>query len=197
MSIDTIEILKDVFIYKSIYDGKYTKNDFLSKINVNKRIVGITSDNTSLILLNCSEFNEIRNLTSTIASELSNTSADWIGKMWSYHQTNSNKKNTEYYHNHLFATHQPYSSEYIPILNDWTFCMYIQMPDNSVGNDGAISFKHNGNINTITPNEKDILFFPSTLLHMPNLNPNTTMERVTLCGNISFQISEPIHKTIV
>lgn len=187
MSIDKIEILDGVFIYKVIYDGMYSKSQFLSKIDTNKRISGLTSDNTSLILLNCLEFDEIRNLIVDVTSKLSNTSNDWIGKMWSYHQTKWNKKNTEYYHNHLFAAHQPYSAEYLPILNDWTFCMYIQLPDNGIGNDGAISFKHNGNVNTFVPNEKDILFFPSTLLHMPILNPNTNIERITLCGNISFQ----------
>ena len=185
--IDKIEVLNGIFIYKVIYDGSHSKKEFLNKINLNKRIAGVTSDNTSLIVLNCAEFNEVRNLAVKITYELSNTSNDWIGKMWSYHQTKWNKKNTEYYHNHLFAAHQPYSAEYLPILNDWTFCMYIQLPDNNVGNDGSISFKHNGNVNTIIPNERDIIFFPSTLLHMPNLNPNANAERVTLCGNISFQ----------
>jgi hypothetical protein len=187
MSIDKIEILKDVYIYKSVYTGNTTKDTFISKINLNKRIAGITSDNTSLILLNCLEFDEIRNLTATITSKLSNTANNWIGKMWSYHQTKWNKKNTEYFHNHLFATHSPYSAEYLPILNDWTFCMYIQLSDNNIGNEGTISFKDNGNINTFKPTEGDIIIFPSTLLHMPNLNPNTNCERIVLCGNISYQ----------
>jgi hypothetical protein len=66
---------------------------------------------------------------------------------------------------------------------DWTYTFYIQMPNNLQGTEGQLTFKMNdGKIYSILPEEGDLIIFPSHLLHMPELAPNSTNERIVLGG---------------
>jgi hypothetical protein len=90
-----------------------------------------------------------------------------------------NDSNTKEY---FFHEHK--KNKEIPSLNiDWTYTFYIQMPNNLQGTEGQLTFKMNdGKIYSILPEEGDLVIFPSNLLHMPELCPNSTKERIVFGG---------------
>jgi hypothetical protein len=80
--------------------------------------------------------------------------------------------------------HEHTKNKEIPNLEiEWTYTFYIQMPNNLQGTEGQLTFKMNdGKIYSILPEEGDLVIFPSNLLHMPELCPNSTKERIVFGG---------------
>lgn len=66
----------------------------------------------------------------------------------------------------------------------WTY--YIQLPDNCKRDEGMLVFKEKDSTNEYKLKvEYDTLYlFPSSLLHKPNIAPNSTLDRITAAGNI-------------
>jgi hypothetical protein len=97
---------------------------------------------------------------------------------WVYISTSGNKM--QGWHKHEFNKKNDINRRKI----DWTYVFYAQIPNNLEGDDGYILFRgSDGKITKILPNPGDLVIFPSTLDHMPNINPKSTIDRVVLCGN--------------
>ena len=89
-----------------------------------------------------------------------------------------NKDDRSYYHDHLDINGIP---------NQWSFCYYIQMPDNLTGDQGKLMFKTAKGVELSTlPEEGDIIIFPGDLLHTPLEAVDSNKDRVVFCSNISF-----------
>ena len=82
------------------------------------------------------------------------------------------------YHHHIE------SDRSVNVKMDWTFVYYVQMPNNLKNNEGRLFFKtQNGFETSILPEIGDLILFSSKLLHRPELNPNSELERIVYAGN--------------
>jgi hypothetical protein len=196
MEIEEIKFNDKLSVYKTKYDWEYTKEQIINKIDKNSLIVDLTDVNTTTIVLNCEEFNSINRQFLNVALSLShiqNWNGDWLGKMWVYRQLKTSTMDS--WHTHKFAVDVPNSKKQIQIPNEWSCCLYLQMPPDVTGDEGKLMFRDkDGNEFSLLPEEGDIIFFASDVPHRPVLTPNSDIERITLCVNISFKA--PIVKTV-
>jgi hypothetical protein len=87
------------------------------------------------------------------------------------------QKGTKYHH-HIE------NNGFVNVKMDWTFVYYVQMPDNLKNNEGKLFFKTQSGFETsILPEVGDLIVFSSKLLHKPELNPNSDLERIVYAGN--------------
>jgi hypothetical protein len=82
------------------------------------------------------------------------------------------------YHHHIE------SDRSVNVEMDWTFVYYVQMPNNLKNNEGKLFFKtENGFETSILPEVGDLILFSSKLLHKPEINPNSELDRIVYAGN--------------
>lgn len=190
MDIEEIKFSDSLTIYKTKYNWKYGKEDFIKKIDINYYMVGLTDINTSKIFLTCNEFDSVHNISFEVCKKLSNIDEDtwdntYINNMWVYRQ--SSNYSYEDYHAHKY----PIASNFIEneVLNTWTSCFYLKIPSDLVGDEGKIFFKDSQNNEfSLLPEEGDMLFFGADVLHKPKPSPNSKTDRISICSNYSFEI---------
>jgi hypothetical protein len=69
------------------------------------------------------------------------------------------------------------------------------MPNNLLNNEGKLLFKVRDSEYGILPEEGDVIIFPATLLHKPELSPNSTQERIVIGGNfVEIDINRVLNK---
>lgn len=181
--VEEIKISDGYTIYKTKYDWEFTKEQIIEKYKKNFELCGQLDSNTSPIFLNCTEFNSIFNIPFQITKQLSNGGDDWMSKKWFYIQNNTNT--FEKYHAHKFVD----AKQNIGVLNEWNFCFYLLMPNNLTGDEGKLFFMDENEIeHSLLPKEGDIIIFPANLKHKPKLSPNSETERISMCGNIAFNL---------
>lgn len=190
MDLNEIILDENTSIYCGQYDWTYNKEQFLKRVEQNVLISNYTYDNTSILIFNCPEFDDIKNIGLNATKRLSNLESwdgSWASKVWIYKQDKNKKK--EYYHKHNHTTQLPYSNIPAPIMNDWTFVFYLQIPTDLKNEEGMIFFK-TPNIEPykFLPKEGDFIIFPGTLSHLVKSNNDSKAERISICGNISFNI---------
>ena len=82
------------------------------------------------------------------------------------------------YHDHVD------SNRSVNVEIDWTFVYYVQMPNNLKNNEGKLFFKTESGFETsILPEVGDLILFSSKLLHKPDINPNSELDRIVYAGN--------------
>jgi hypothetical protein len=93
----------------------------------------------------------------------------------------NNKTEVSGWHSH----NKPMPDDLVNISDfTWTFTYYLQMPDNLTGDEGYIFFKtKDGKITKIMPEVGDLFVFPADLEHRPDLNRNSTKDRIVYAGN--------------
>jgi hypothetical protein len=117
---------------------------------------------------------------------LGNKTVNYFQRNWVY----VNDKNASYVRWHV---HSDNVSKVIQ--NDWTYTFYVQMPDNLKNNEGKISFKIDETEYNILPEEGDLLVFPASLLHKPELSPMSTKERIVMAGNfVELDVNKILEK---
>lgn len=199
MILNEITLNEDISIYQGEYDWSFSKENFLRRVEQNSLISNYTYDNTSFLIINCPEFEEIKRIgfeTTKEISNLKNWDGSWASKTWIYKQ--DKVKKVEYYHKHIYTTQLPYSNVEAPILNDWTFVFYLQIPDDLKDEEGMIFFKaDDGEPYKYLPKEGDFIIFPGDLSHLVKSNNNSKIERISICGNISFNIPKRTEKKIL
>ncbi len=186
--LEKINFNNSLFVYKTKYSGNYNKNQFLNRVEQNFVINGgITDDNTSLIKIQSKEFNSIYKQALDCIKLLCGIGEDWDGvhlhTNWIYRQNKNSK--IQNYHTHVY-THTK-----AKILNNWSYCYYLCIPKNVKNNEGYIKFMDDKqNEYSILPEEGDIIFFTNNTLHSPSLTPNSDEYRISICGNISFNVPQ-------
>lgn len=199
MILNEIVLNKNTSIYSGSYEWSFSKDNFLNRIEQNSLISNYTYDNTSILIINCPEFDEIKKIGFEKTKELSNLEnwdGSWANKIWIYKQ--DKVKKVEYYHKHIYTTQLPYSNFVAPILNDWTFVFYLQIPNDLTGEEGMIFFKPDDNEPyKYLPKEGDFIIFPGDLSHMVKSNNNSKMDRLSICGNISFNVPKRPNKKVL
>ena len=82
---------------------------------------------------------------------------------------------------------------YKPVLNDWSYCFYLQIPKNLKDNEGKIAFKDkNNNVVYYLPEEGDFIIFDASLQHVQEEINDAECDRITIVGTIAFNINEKI-----
>jgi hypothetical protein len=184
--LEKINLGEELIIYKIEYNKKYKKEDFIKRVEQNFIVnEGITDDNTSLINIKCKEFESVYTQALESIKVICDIEKEWDGvhlhTNWIYRQNNNSK--LQGYHLHRYAHTKA------KIINDWSYCFYLSMPENLNNNEGHIKFMDkNNNEYSILPKEGDIIFFSKDTLHTPVLTPASNNYRISICGNISFNV---------
>ncbi len=191
MIVQKIQLTDTLEIYKATYDWKYSKESIIHRIKQNNFLLGLTDVNTTEIKLRSVELDYIANFGYSIAKALPGLPVDWngswTGKTWSYIQRPNSIAPSQDWHTHNAAINFPDSPINAPVLTDWTYCFYVQVPKDLQGVEGALSLMdQKGKVVNIVPQEGDIIFFRGNVKHKPVLSPSSKEDRVALCSNISF-----------
>ena len=93
----------------------------------------------------------------------------------------SNKNNNwTRFHTHTF-------SDTLKTDIDWSFVYYAQMPDNLNEQEGKILFRTNEGIEvSYFPQVGDLILFPANLLHKPEFNRSSDIERIVYAGGFTI-----------
>lgn len=182
-------------IYKAQYDWTYGQDEIIYRVKQNKWLLGATDFNTTEIKIHSPEIDHIIKYGRQIAKGLSGipekSNPIWAGKTWSYVQDKNSKDPDNGFHMHTSAINFPDTKVNAPILTDWTYCFYVQVPHDLQGREGALLLKDkDGKLYATKPNEGDFIFFKGDVEHKPNLSPNSEGTRIAICSNISFNITE-------
>ena len=97
---------------------------------------------------------------------------------WVYVSTKNNSWSK--FHTHTF-------SDTLKTNLDWSFVYYVQMPDNLNEQEGKILFRTNEGVEvSYLPQVGDLILFPANLLHKPELNRNSDIERIVYAGGLAM-----------
>lgn len=169
---------KDQLIKELYYNIDFNPQIMLDGAGREATIV-ITAENIEYIKSTC--VNYIRKLKS------SNNIINYYQKNWVY-TNNKNNTHTDWHSHEIIHNLSN-------IKNEWTYVFYVQMPNNLSGNEGKLLFKIGENEYDILPDEGDIIIFPATLLHKPELSPNSTQDRIVIGGNfVKIDINKLLNK---
>ena len=195
------EISDTLSFYKAKYDWEYGQDEIAYRVRQNKWLLGTTDFNTTEIKVRSAEIDSIVDYGIRIAMRLSEINTlhnrAWTGKTWSYIQDKNSKDPDNGFHVHTSAINFPDTRVNAPILTDWTYCFYLQVPNDLQGNEGSLLLKDvDGKVYAIKPEEGDFIFFKGNVEHKPNLAPNSEGTRIAICSNISFNITEIRNESI-
>jgi hypothetical protein len=169
-------------------DSSYTPTDEpVSKTKVNPTKGQYISLVTSKF--STSETRKILAYATNFLSQTYNVPNDFVFLSWVLFADNKDERS--YYHDHLDIN---------GVRNQWSFCYYIQMPNNLIGNQGKLMFKTETGIEHATlPEEGDLIIFPGNLLHTPIEAVNSNKDRVVFCSNIAFSslLSKKVQKSLL
>jgi hypothetical protein len=191
---EKIHITDDVYIFKtSSIEYNQTKliEELLFNLDISKELSpqnskypGIQSD----IVILGGELSYVRNQIIDIFDNFIYESKNTYSyKNWIY--LSSKKNPYTHYHEHTNMVG-------LKTKGEWTWTLYIQMPDNLKGNDGELMFLANGVEKSLLPEEGDLFIFPAELNHMPNTNQSSTKDRIVLAGTMSkMDLSKKYTKT--
>lgn len=197
MIIQKIKLTDSLEVYKGKYDWKFSKESIIHRVKQNNFLLGLTDVNTTEIKLRSPELDYINFTGYSIAKNLPGLPEDWngawTGKTWSYIQRSNSLAPNQNWHKHQSAINLPDSNINAPIPTTWTYCLYVQVPEDLQGTEGALSLMdQNSKIVNVVPEEGDIIFFKGDVKHKPNLSPSSRQERIVICSNISFTIPKLI-----
>lgn len=179
--IDNSKLLEDVNI-----DRKYLVGDILFNPK-EKQSPGIQfSTNVS----NSEHIFEIKNKCYNIVKDLFTSTSNkkvisGYQNSWIFISTSANPDSA--YHQHAKFSH-----EFPTLSSSFTYTYYIDVPDNCEGNEGKLIFLNDTEDNeqtdscTIMPEAGYLYIFGGTLWHRPEVNPNSTNDRIVLAGNVVF-----------
>jgi hypothetical protein len=210
---DEIKLTDSVSVYKKKYNWEYPKSVFINRIDeirkfkshfqLKKNGVDIIDEKYFYFLFDCLEFQSINTFVLKCASEiLQQPIKEWSIENWVY-IVNNDPKDLELNNKistgelpHKWHTHPTVFVDFQPIVTDFTFVFYVQMPNGLVGKEGNIGFKTSDNNETfILPEEGDIILFPGTLEHTPvGFTSNKDKDRLLIAGNLSLNPLQKFNK---
>lgn len=184
---EEIKISDKFTIYKTKYDSKFTKENFIQRIEQNKSLYNsnVTKNNHSLELnIKCPEFESVDKFFVDCLEKINDIKINKIAKYsWTYTQTKSFSTEWMDDHRDLHRFNKSY------ITTDLVCVYYISIPTNMKDGEGNIIFKNEKNqLFTFTPQENDVLIFSGILPHMTTPNQNSNTDRISYVSNFNFSI---------
>ena len=85
-----------------------------------------------------------------------------------------------------FHDHIKFNSSFPHDVTTYTWTTYIQLPDKCKDDEGRLAFQNErtNEIETLEVKLDTLYIFPASLLHRPNLSPNSSLSRITAAANI-------------
>jgi len=175
-------------IYKTTYNRKYSKDDFLNRVKQNELLYhGKKSEypNSLELHIECDEFKSVDTQSlNFLESKLSTPINTYVTSSWIYVQIPEFK--IEWMHTHDWVE----SSNRTILKTQWTYVFYIQIPPNLKDDEGNLIFKTEDDIlHSFTPKENDIIFFPGDLPHMPIPTLQAKSNRIVYTTNINYNFT--------
>jgi hypothetical protein len=175
-------------IYKTTYNNRYSKKDFLKRIKQNEFLYHgkkFEYPNSLELRIECEEFRSIDELAlNFLRTELSQEIDRFVKSSWIYVQVPD--FNMEWMHTHEWVE----SSNRTKLKTQWTYVFYIQIPSDLKDGEGNLIFKtEDGELHVFTPRENDLLFFPGDLQHMPTLTASAKSDRISYTTNINYDFN--------
>ncbi len=174
-------------VYKTKYNGNYSKENFIKRVIQNKSILvkNSKSIDEKRFIIECTEFKELDKFIISILEKIENQKVNNIAKFsWIYTQDKNETMTDMHKHDYLL-----YTTEKTSIETEWTCVFYIQMPNNLKNDEGNIVFMtEDKNIHKFIPKENDILLFSGKLHHMIIPMPNAEMDRIVYATNFNLNI---------
>lgn len=182
LGIDKQPLLDEIYTHKRhiFFDREY-----------NDERIGLPGLQLTVDLMTGPAVNNIRKLGYDIAKSIFQSITDKevysaMHTSWIYISSPNNPVSK--YHDHVtFSMKEP------GIFTDYTWIYYIQMPNNCKDKEGHIFFKEHmyipgddeGSISFL-PEEGYFYMWDSAYAHRPELSPNSTLDRVVIAGNVTF-----------
>ena len=191
MKLEKIVLNENIVIYKYLYDWNFSKESILKKIIENCIPNNKTPfGNTYEIVIKCKEVNEIHTIGINLCKSLTNIiDTEYSDTNFIYLQRN----NTRHSISKQYHTHTNTIVNGKQVLNDWTYCFYLQMPNNIKNNESKIAFKDiNDNVVYYLPKEGEFIIFDAALQQGPEPINNAECDRITIVGTIAFNIHQKI-----
>lgn len=170
-----------VYICKIVdYNSEELKKQIKLNLNFSQAVESTSnklSGTQSLLMIESNEISSLKQKCLNFLNLINNNDKEGLCFTRNWFYINDSKTKESFLHDHT-------KNKEMPSLDiEWTYTFYIQMPNNLQGTEGCLSFKTEDNkIHTILPEEGDLIIFPSNLLHIPELSPNSTKERIVLGG---------------
>lgn len=179
-----VVLSKKYKIYKGVYIGDYSIEEFLKYVELNDKLVYHTNNDSVWIEIETQCFNSINNQVINQIEKISNKKFENYSKHnWVYTQTKGYNK--EWMHQHL-QVHPPGRSN---ILTDYTFTFYLQIPPDITGDEGCIVFEDENKIkHKFLPQVGDIFIFPADIRHTAIPTPNSEIKRIVFAGSFCIDV---------
>lgn len=171
-------------IYKDIYKGKYSIEDFLKLVEFNHKTTTHTNNNSVWIEIESPIFDSINNQVKSNIEKISGRQfKDWAKHHWVYTQRKG--FNLEWMHQHIFV----HPSGRTKIESDYTFTFYLQTTDEIEGDEGMIVFETEDKVqHKFLPKVGDIFIFDGDIRHTAIPTPNSNKERIVYAGSYCMDI---------
>lgn len=187
-NIEQFRLSEKYSVYKAIYEGVYTKENFLQRSSENEKVYhskSFKTENSLDIQIQCPEFKSVDSQVIQILTEHMGVNSSRVAQSsWIYIQVP--EFNMEWMHTHEYLE----SSNRTNLRTQWTYVFYIQIPENMIPGDGDLLFKTEDQIlHRFVPREKEILIFPGDLPHIAMPSQSGRIDRVVYAGNLNFDFS--------
>jgi hypothetical protein len=188
--IERIDLSNRYTIFRTKYDGPYTKEKFLNRIQQNESLFFYEKErkiDSQTMYIDCNEFKSIDE--SIINSGAFNLPTPYkIAKTsWVYNQ--DKEFTTSWMHTHEHLT----SSNKTNLKTQWTYVFYIQIPTDMKQGEGDIVFKtEDDRLHHFTPKENDILIFPGDIPHLATPTPSSETKRIVYATNLTFDFDDMV-----
>lgn len=88
----------------------------------------------------------------------------------------------------IFHAHSDLNRRAGKVIPNYTFVIYVQMPNNLSGEDGVLYLKDiDGKIYNYLPSNGDCIIMDKDTPHVPGYARKSDFDRVVLAGNVTFQ----------
>lgn len=199
-SISEIKLNKNITVYKSNFDWKYSKEILINKVKQNLSHVGLDDLTTSSFHIQSKEINYVKDYCRDLAIKVIgyDNISNWVEQFWIYasdRRTNVQNGEASLYHSHPITLTTSVSTPISNIKSDISYCFYLNVPTDLSGDEGKLMFKDKeGNEVGILPKTGDIIFFNPNYLHRPNFIHRSKQERIVICSNLTINLNEYIGK---
>lgn len=201
--IEEIKLSGKTSIYKTKYNWEYDQKAFIKrayeieKFNEGKPwwLSPLLKNNVvPYLLFDCLEFKSINSFALEACKQISKVNPqEWAIRNWVFvsdgvSDLELNKAISEGKKDHDWHIHSTTYDSFEQVKTDWTFCFYIQIPDELKDNEGKIVFRtEDSKLHYLLPEEGDIYIFPGTLEHATvHLLEEKNKARILIAGNISL-----------
>lgn len=182
---EQIKLSNTFTIFKTKFETKFSKQDFIKRIEENKSLYlenEIKNNHSLEMNIECPEFKSIDDFFIKCIRLIDNTNIDKISKFsWIYTQTKSFSEQWMHAHTKLHRFNKS------KLNTKWVCVFYISIPNNMKSEEGNLVFKNEKNeFFYLIPEENDVIIFSGDIQHMTLPNQSSDTDRISYVSNFNF-----------